>query len=142
MAANQGAGVTDRTIEMLVCVYYRVGADDAQRVISTVREFQRTLRPGRGACEAEVLLRCDLLLPAAAAPDDRPPVVSTPAPPPPGADATVMETYRFALPAPADRPAAAAVVREFLDALDSAASPLAGLMRGTRHVELFCPCAL
>jgi hypothetical protein len=126
---------------MLVCVYFRVAAGDSERVISTVREFQRTLRPDSGAWEAEVLLRC-VLPTAAAAPDDRSPPASTHAPPPPGADATVMETYRFPLPAPADGALAAAVVREFLDALEAAATPLAGLLRGTRHVELFSPCVL
>lgn len=132
--------MTDRTTEMVVCVYYRVAAGDAPRVISTVREFQRTLRAGDGALEAEVLLRCDLPT-APAASDDLSPPVSTPAPPPPGADATVMETYRFALPAPAGTAAAAAGLRGFLGALEAAASPLAGLLRGARHVELFCPCA-
>ena len=133
--------MTNRTPEMLVCVYYRVAAHDAARVISEVREFQRTLRPGSGASEAEVLLRCDLplhdspLLP----PDDRAP--SLPADrPPPGADATVMETYRLPLPAAAG-PDADAVVRTFLGMLETAAQPIASSLRGTRHVELFAPCA-
>jgi hypothetical protein len=125
---------------MLACVYYRVAAGDTARVIAAVREFQRTLRSIGGACEAEVLLRCDLPT-AAAASHDRPPAVSAHAPPPPGADATVMETYRFPLPAPFADAAAAGRVREFLDALEAAATPLAGLLRGARHVELFSPCA-
>ena len=92
-------------------------------------------------CETEVLLRCDLPT-ADPAPDDRPPLVSTHAPPPSGADATVMETYRFPLPARAGDATAAAMVRAFLDELEAAATPLAGLLRGARHVELFCPCVL
>ena len=59
----------------------------------------------------------------------------------PGADATVMETYRLALPAAAGAEADA-VVRAFLDTLESASSPLASLLRGARHVELFAPCVL
>ena len=38
--------------------------------------------------------------------------------------------------------AADAVVRAFLDMLEAASLPLASLVRGARHVELFCPCAL
>jgi hypothetical protein len=137
--------VTNRTNEWLVCVYYRVAADDSQRVISAVREFQRTLRPGGGASDAQVLLRCDLPspLPSAPPPDDRP--ASRPTPPPPSgavdpvAEATVMETYRLA-PAAADGPDADALLPAFLAALESAALPLAGLLRGARHVELFAPC--
>ena len=132
--------VTDLTDTMLVCVYYRVASDHSARVISTVREFQRTLHAGSGVREAEVLLRCDLPS-AEPAPDDHAPHVSPLAPPPSGADATVMETYRLALPARPATAAATAVVRDFLDALETAASPLAGLLRGPRHVELFTSCA-
>ena len=127
----------DRTPAMLVCVYYRVAACDSQRVISGVREFQRTLRPGSGAIEAEVLLRCDLPPhpTPAAPPDARPDSVPSHAPADDaGADATVMETYRLSLPDDA-------ALRDFLATLDTAASPLAGLLRGARHVELFVPCA-
>jgi hypothetical protein len=135
---------------MLVCVYYRVAADDSRRVISTVREFQRTLQHGGGAGEVEVLLRCDLpsAVSPAAPPDARPPTVRPPDPPSgadarvdPGAEATVMETYRLDLPATAGADADA-VVRAFLDTLEAAASPLASLVRGARHIELFSPCAL
>ena len=133
--------MTDRTPDLLVCVYYRVAAADAGRAISMVREFQRTLRAQPGPVEAEVLLRCDV--PSAAnASNDAVPPAPTDAPPPPGADATVMETYRFALPARAGEPASAAAVTTFLDALETAARPLSGLLRGNRHVELFSPCAL
>jgi hypothetical protein len=135
--------VTDRTPEMLVCVYYRVAAGDSTQVISGVREFQRTLPSGIQAGEAEVLLRCDLpsqAAPPATSPDAR--AASPPSHAPaadPGADATVMETYRLRLPlAGADADAA---VRDFLTWLDAASSPLASLLRGARHVELFSPCA-
>ena len=142
--------MTYRTREMLVCVYYRVAAGDSPRVISGVREFQRTLRPSSGAIEAEVLLRCDLPSQASPAPlpDDRPaslrtfePPAGLDAPVDPAADATVMETYRLPLPAPAGTEADA-VVRAFLDMLETASVPHASLLRGTRHVELFAPCAL
>jgi len=135
---------------MLVCVYYRVAAGDSRRVISGVREFQRTLRTGGGAIEAEVLLRCDLPSQASSAPlpDDRPASPVTFEPPAgrdasvdPAADATVMETYRLPLPAAAG-PEAGAVVRAFLDSLQAASAPHASLLRGTRHVELFAPCVL
>ena len=138
--------MTYRTPGMLVCVYYRVAAGDSQRVISGVREFQRTLRQRVGVNEGEVLLRCDLPPEASSAslPDARTPSVRPLDPPPgpdarvdPGADATVMETYRLDLPASADADAA---VRVFLDTLEAASLPLASLLRGARHVELFAPC--
>jgi hypothetical protein len=130
---------------MLVCVYYRVAACDSQRVISGVREFQRTLRQSRGVDEAQVLLRCALpsLVSPATLPDERPASPPTNEPPPglePAADATVMETYRLSLPAAAG-PEADAAVHAFLATLDSAFAPQAGLLRGARHVELFAPCA-
>ena len=145
--------MTYRTRGMLVCVYYRVAAGDSPRVISTVREFQRTLQASGRVNEVEVLLRCDLPDPVSAAslataPDARTPSATNPDPPSgvdarvdPGADATVMETYRLDLPAAAG-PEADAVVRAFLDTLESASSPLASLVRGARHVELFAPCVL
>jgi len=137
MAAVQSRpSVTDHTSAVLVCVYYRVAHGDSPRVISAVREFQRTLRQSARADEVQVLLRCDLPPPEppAAPPDARPDSVP---PPPAWADATVMETYRLVLPdAGAD-----AALRDFLAILESAFAPLAGLLRGTRHVELFSPCA-
>ena len=141
--------MTYRTPEMLVCVYYRVAACDSQRVISDVREFQRTLRQGRGAMEAQVLLRCGLPSPLSPAspPDDRTASLHATEPPAglddpvdPAADATVMETYRLPLPA-ARGPEADTAVRAFLDTLETAFLPLASLLRGARHVELFSPCA-
>jgi hypothetical protein len=152
--------VTLRTPAMLVCVYYRVAAGDSQRVISSVREFQRTLQQRSGVNEAEVLLRCNLPLPdspdspasfatSAALPDA--PTASVPSLDPPtgrdariapGVEATVMETYRLQLPVAADGPDAEAVLRAFLAALQAAAAPLAGLLRSARHVELFAPCVL
>jgi hypothetical protein len=145
--------VTDRTPGMLVCVYYRVAARDSQRVISSVREFQRTLAQGCGVNEAEVLLRCDLPSPVSLASSTSPPDVraaSLPSLDPPtasdarvaaDADATVMETYRLPLPVAAGSNADG-VVRALVATLESAAVPLAGLLRGDRHVELFVPCAL
>ena len=140
--------MTYLTASMLVCVYYRVAACDSQRVISGVREFQRTLRQGSGANEAEVLLRCGLPSPLSPAspPDERP--ASPHIEPPPGiddpvdpdAEATVMETYRLSLPAAAGAQADA-VVRAFLATLETAFAPQACLLRGARHVELFAPCA-
>jgi hypothetical protein len=142
-AAQRGKTVTDRTRVMLVCIYYRVAAGDSQRVISGVREFQRTLPAASGAHSAEVLLRCDLPAPASLA---SPPDVRAPAVPPPaasadpGADATVMETYRLELPAAGA--AADDALRAFLARLETASLPHASLLRGARHVELFAPCVL
>jgi len=143
--------VTDRTPGMLVCIYYRVAAGESQRVISSVREFQRTLQQRCGVNEAEVLLRCDLPSPGSSAPpaslpDARTASVHSLDPPTgrdarivPGAEVTLMETYRLSLPAIAG-PDVDAALRAFLAALETAASPLAGLLRSARHVELFAPC--
>ena len=140
---QRGESVMDRTAGPLVCVYYRVARADASRVISEVREFQRTLGPAGGVNSTEVLLRFDLPSPASIAslPDARAPSLH-PAEPPvadPGADATVMETYRLSPPLPgADADAA---LRAFLARLETASLPHASLLRGARHVELFAPCA-
>ena len=141
--ARRGESVTDRTAGPLVCVYYRVARADAPRVISEVREFQRTLGPAGGVNSTEVLLRFDLPSPASIAslPDARAPSLP-PAEPPvadAGADATVMETYRLSLPLPS--PEADAALRAFLARLETASLPHASLVRGARHVELFAPCA-
>jgi len=143
-AAHRDETVTDRTAAMLVCVYYRVAACDSQRVISAVREFQRTLHSGADLIDVQVLLRCDLsrqdslaTLPDArtfiASPD---PAAGSDA----GAESTVMETYRLRLPATAS-PDVDDAVRAFLAVLETASRPLASLLRGARHVELFVPCA-
>jgi len=50
----------------------------------------------------------------------------------PDAEHTLMETYALA-------PSVDAAA--FLAALDAAATPLAALLRGARHTELFTPCA-
>jgi hypothetical protein len=141
--AQQGESVTDRTAGRLVCVYYRVARADAPRVISEVREFQRTLGAAGGVNSTEVLLRFDLPSPASIAslPDARAPSLH-PAEPPvadPGADATLMETYRLSPPLPGADPDAA--LRAFLARLETASLPHASLLRGARHVELFAPCA-
>jgi hypothetical protein len=139
-AGHPHTSVTDRTPQMLICIYYRVAPAHSQQVISAVREFQRTLRESGRADAVEVLLRFEPSLPESPAtpPDARPDSVPTPAPADAGADATVMETYRLALP-----PGALAddALRGFLAALETASAPLAGLLRGARHVELFVPCA-
>ena len=141
--------MTDRTPSLLVCVYYRVATGDSGRVISGVREFQRTLRPGSAVEEAQVLLRCDLPSPVSPAslPDDRiaslhepGPAAGADAPVDAAADATVMETYRLALPLAGGRETDS-VVRAFLTMLETAFAPHASLLRGARHVELFAPCA-
>jgi hypothetical protein len=151
LASDQGAGqrvmnLPERGTELLVCVYYRVAGGDSDRVISAVREFQRTLPDGVDAADPQVLLRCDL--PPAVRPSDALPAPSPPASPSPPvdndaahpADATVMETYRLVLPAPAGTAPADAAVRAFLGTLEAAARPLAALLHGPRHVELFSPC--
>jgi len=136
--------VIHRTPSMLVCVYYRVAAGDRERVISGVREFQRTLRPSGHVEDAEVLLRCaqPSSVTPGTPPDDRTDS-SHDLEPAAGADAavesTVMETYRLALPpAGGDQEAR---VRAFLTTLEAASAPHASLLRGARHVELFAPCA-
>src|SRR5471032_2540515 len=111
---EHGDDGSQRGRSLLVCVHYRVAAADADRVISVVREFQRTLHGHVGLAEAQVLLRFEL--PNAAAPADPvsprssapisdasavlQPIQSDFAPPTPDADATLMETYRLTLPAP------------------------------------------
>ena len=141
--------MTYRTNGLLVCVYYRVAAGDSQRVIAAVREFQRTLGPAGGVSDAQVLLRCDLPSPISSAPlpDDRtasrhtqPLPAGVDHPVDAAAEATVMETYCLPPPA-ATADDSDATLRAFLATLESAALPLAGLLRGARHVELFAPCA-
>jgi hypothetical protein len=133
--------------EVLAYVYYRVADVDLKHVIPVVREFQRTLPDGVVVIDAQVLLRCDLP-PAASSSDashapssssDSPPAVASTADR--STDATVMEIYRLALPPGAGSAAAEPVLCTFLDTLAAAASPLDGLLRGVRHVELFAPCA-
>jgi hypothetical protein len=140
---------------LLVCIYYRVAAGDAERAISAVREFQRTLHGHVGLIDAQVLLRCGLPNDAAApdpvslrpsapfsdAPAAHQPPTSGTTPPAPDTDATLMETYRLALPAPAGSLDADAAVRMFLAALDACAGAVTGFLRSTRHIELFAPCA-
>jgi hypothetical protein len=132
--------------ELLVCVYYRVTKKDTALAIDRVRDIQRTLSERFAGVEAQVLVRCALTRgePSVAAPteSDAPNVPEALA----DADATLMETYRYPLPARADRPApggpiADAGAARFLQALESAATPLQCLQRGARHVEVFMPCA-
>lgn len=135
---------------LLVCVYYRVPSADSGHAISLVREFQRTLRVGPGLISAEVLLRFGLPnsaestapVPARSPsiPDDALPAASPSSTPAAEPQATLMETYRIALPAPAGSAPADHAARAFLDVLEAASTTLARLLRGTRHVELFASC--
>jgi hypothetical protein len=117
--------------DVLVCVYYRVAAVDAARANAVVREFQRGLAGCVPALRAESLLRFELTMPDATA---------APEPPAAGADATLMETYRFQVPGAPCSAAAEDALRRFLHTLETASQGLAGLLRGSRHVELFAPC--
>jgi hypothetical protein len=114
--------------EVLVCVYYRVAASEAQRARGLVREFQRGLAGRVPALRAETLVRFDLSAEALPGPADE-------------ADATLMETYRLPLTDAPDSAGAQAELRRFLHTLDAASQGLSGLLRGARHVELFAPCA-
>lgn len=117
---------------LLVCVYYRVTPSDQRVAIARAREFQRTLLERHPGLAMEVLVRsdpCPAALAAAVASGSEA-----------AADVTLMETYRLtSLPFdPGPQPTAVAVL---LADIDSAASPLAPLLRGPRHVEVFSPCA-
>ena len=114
--------------EALVCVYYRVAAADAAHANTAAREFQRGLLARLPALQAETLLRSEL--PTAVPPQDAAA----------NAEATLMETYRLAVPGAPGSAEADAAIRQFLHTLESAPPGLAGLLRGTRHVELFVPC--
>jgi len=126
-------------------VYYRVGMADAPLAIDRVRDIQRTLRGRFAVMEAEVLVRCAVSggEPQVAAPTDTAAASNAPDALV-AADATLMETYRLPLPARADRiggPLADPGAARFLQALETAAAPLAPLLRGARHVEVFTTCA-
>lgn len=147
-AGGACAGPDEAGAGLLVCVWYKVASADAARAIAGVREFQRTLPGGVAATGAQVLLRCALPtagLPAAGRNAPSPPAdhASSDLRPsaPPDPESTLMETYRLRLPAPAGSPAAEAATHAFLRALEAAAAPLAPMVRGGRHVELFAPCA-
>jgi hypothetical protein len=134
---------------LLACIYYKVPAADLESAISMVREFQRTLPALAGAAGAQVLLRCALPRDDASSTrsnaSEPPTEHAPPAAPPSGAavaqdvEHTLMETYT--LPLPANPAAASAATAAFLAALDRAAAPLAAIVRGARHTELFRPCA-
>jgi len=135
------------TTEWLVCVYYRVARADSAHAMRAVREFQRTLRDRFGDLEPQVLLRCELppadpsphVPPFPSSPD---PTSAVPAHVEPGMEDTLMETYRLARPDAGDDAVEQAALRAFLDALDAhATQSLSSVLRGTRHVELFAPCA-
>jgi len=129
--------------ELLVCVYYRVDRADAPVAIALVRDIQRTLAARFDGLQPQVLVRCEQRPgPTPAAPRDSgatsAPVVA--------ADDTVMETYRLPLPANPARPSPGSPVdtpevTRLLQALELECAPLAALLRGERHVEVFLPCA-
>lgn len=154
--ADEAPIVTKRTADparpapaLLACVYYKVAAADLETAISMVREFQRTLPGLADAAGAQVLLRCALPRDDASSTrstaSEPPTEHASPAATPSGAavaqdvEHTLMETYT--LPLPADPAAAPAAIAAFLAALDRAAAPLAAVVRGERHTELFRPCA-
>lgn len=133
--------------ECLVCVYYRVARADASHAIRLVREFQRTLPERFGELAPQVLLRWALPVPA---PSSHAALASASSLDPSSGlaanagldvDDTLMETYRLGLPATAADGNADATVQAFLDALEAHAQNLNGLLRGSRHVEVFAPCA-
>ncbi len=126
----------------LVCIWYRVPAAGADAVIRAVRDIQRDLVAHGGPpalAAAEILLRSDVPAPGAGpaappAPESTAPMSASP-PAGPAGDATLMETYRL-------HPGTTAAQREaFLATLDALVAPLAPRVNGTRHVEVFLPCA-
>ena len=127
------------SFHLLVCVWYRVARSDADAVIRAVRDIQRGLEGHVALVDAEILLRSDVPDPGAA--PATPPASASTAPmtaqPPagPAGDATLMETYRLRA-GTADTQRAA-----FLAMLEAHAAPLATRVIGTRHVEVFLPCA-
>ena len=129
--------------EVLVCVYYRVDRADAARAIALVRDIQRTLAARFDGLQAQVLLRCEQRAgPTPAASRDS----GAASAPQVAADDTVMETYRLPLPANPARPSPGSPVdipeaTRLLQALEVECTPLAALLRGERHVEVFLPCA-
>jgi hypothetical protein len=129
--------------QLLVCVYYRVGRGQVDAAIARVRDIQRTLAAGFEGLQAQVLVRCELRAdPSSAAP--RAPGASPARAA--AADDTLMETYRLPLPADAARASRGGAIdapeaERLLQALDAAASSLAPLLAGARHVEVFLPCA-
>jgi len=129
--------------ELLVCVYYRVDPGDAPIAIARVRDIQRTLAAGFEGMQAQVLLRCEVRAGhSPGAPVDSG-AASAPAA---AADDTLMETYRLPLAARPAHPSPGTAIdapeaTRLLQALAAASAPLAPLLRGARHVEVFLPCA-
>jgi hypothetical protein len=131
-------------VQLVVCVYYRVDRGDVERAIARVRDIQRTLAGRFEGLQAQVLVRCEVR--AGPVPEALRDAGAAPMAPAAAADDTLMETYH--LPLPADRaPRASAAVIDapaaalLLQALEDATRPLAPLLRGARHVEVFMPCA-
>jgi hypothetical protein len=130
--------------QLLVCVYYRVGRGDVAHAIARVRDIQRTLAGRFDGLRAQVLVRCEVRTgPGPGAPRDTGAATAAPAA---AADDTLMETYHLPLSAARAHSAPAAVIDTpeaalLLQALEDAARPLAPLLHGARHVEVFLPCA-
>ena len=129
--------------ELLVCVYYRVDPAAVPHAIARVRDIQRTLAARFDGLQAQVLLRCELL--ADPPPADFRESGASPASAA-AADDTLMETYRLPLAVPTARPSPGTAVdapeaARLLQALAAASVPLAPLLRGARHFEVFMPCA-
>ena len=129
----------------LVCVYYRVDVADLPIAIALVRDFQRILRERFAGLVTEVLVRCEAR-PAAEIAAVTPGSEATSRATTQAADATLMETYRLPPPAasaarPVRVPPAPPVASGLLLALGTEAAPLAPLLHGPRHVEVFTPCA-
>jgi len=129
--------------ELLVCVYYRVDRADVPFAIARVRDIQRTLAAGFEGLQAQVLVRCEVRAGDSPAAFSDPGASSAPAA---AADDTLMETYRLPLAAHPARPLPGPAIdapqaARLLQALGAASVPLAPLLRGARHVEVFMPCA-
>jgi hypothetical protein len=129
--------------ELLVCVYYRVDRGDVPLAIARVRDIQRTLAAGFDGLQAQVLLRWEVRAGPSPAATSGSGATSAPAA---ADDDTLMETYRLPFAAHAARPSPGTAIdapeaARLLHALAAASAPLAPLLRGARHVEVFLPCA-
>ena len=112
----------------LVCVYYKVAADRCDAMIAAVREIQRSVAALPCAPEAELHLRSisfsSPLRAAVPTPSDAA-MAST-------GECTLMETYRLS---------DVAGIEPLLSVLDAQSQRLAPMLTGSRHLELFTPCA-
>ncbi|HEX4508961.1 MAG TPA: hypothetical protein VH328_02735 [Burkholderiaceae bacterium] len=121
---------------VLACIYYRVACADGPLAVARVRDFQRTLRARHRRWIIEVLVRSDAS-PAAPVSDALAASDEPLAPP----HLTLMETYHLTALAASDSDLGPVPIDVLLTEIESAASVLAPLLLGTRHVEVFAPCA-